>query len=252
MLVAGLLLGVVSFAAMTPLVANLLSRGLEHAARAPPGCEESQPAVALVLGGGFDGWPRHAGDFSALNLASRQRVERAVDWWRERPGRRLVLLGGAGHPRVPPVSGLMAAYAESLGVPAASITVEPRSEDTWGNAREAAALSPALPRRVVLVTSPMHMRRAQVAFDRHGFETCSRYAGHGRLPSRLPWALLPRTSALARTEVALHEAVGLAYYLLHARAIAGGTGPGSHEDLAAPIADDPGPVARAHAARNPE
>lgn len=213
MLAAGLLLGTVSFAAMTPLVANLLSRGLEHAARAPPGCEESQPAVALVLGGGFDGWPRHAGDFSALNLASRQRVERAVDWWRERPGRRLVLLGGSRHPRVPPVSGLMAAYAETLGVPAGSIAVELRSEDTWGNAREAAALSPPLPRRVVLVTSPMHMRRAQLAFSRHGFVVCPRNAGDRRLPSRLPWALVPRTSALARTEVALHEGVGLAYYL---------------------------------------
>jgi uncharacterized SAM-binding protein YcdF (DUF218 family) len=212
MLAAGILLAAVSFASMTPLAANLLWRGLEHAASMPPGCEGEVPAVALVPGGGFDGWPRHARDFSVLNLASRQRVERAVDWWRERPGRRLVLLGGSPHPAAPPVSGLMAAYAETLGVPAASITVEPRSVDTWGNAREAAAMSPPLPGRVVLVTSPVHVPRAQLALARHGFEACPREAGVRRLPSRLPWALVPRTSALARTEVALHEGVGLAYY----------------------------------------
>lgn len=214
LLAMGLLLAAVSYAATTPLVANLLWRGLEQAVRMPSGCEGAGPAVALVPGGGFDGWPRHARDFSALNLASRQRVERAVDWWRERPGRRLVLLGGALHPLAPPVSALMVAYAETLGVPAASITVEPRSADTWGNAREAAALSPPLPRRVVLVTSPVHMPRAQLAFARHGFDVCPRSAGRRRLPSRLPWALVPRTSALARTEMALHEAVGLAYYRL--------------------------------------
>ena len=100
-----------------------------------------------------------------------------------------------------------------LGVPAGSIAVETRSGDTWGNAREAAAMSPPLPRRVVLVTSPVHMRRAQLALERNGFEACPRNAGDRHLPSRLPWALVPRTSALARTEAALHEAVGLAYYL---------------------------------------
>jgi len=217
LLVAGLLLAAVSYAAMTPVVANLLWRGLERAVRIPPGCDGAGPAVALVPGGGFDGWPRHAGDYPALNLASRQRVERAVDWWRERPGRRLVMLGGAVHPAVPPVSRLMAAYAEALGVPASRVSAETRSVDTWGNAHESAAISPPLPRRVVLVTSPMHMPRAQLAFARHGFDTCPRAARERRLPSRLPWALVPRASALARTESVLHERAGLLYYAYRAR-----------------------------------
>ena len=70
----------------------------------------------------------------------------------------------------------------------------------------------ALKRRVVLVTSLIHMPRAQEAFASAGFEVCPLGTDVRRLPSRLPWALVPRTSALANTEVALHEWVGLAYY----------------------------------------
>jgi hypothetical protein len=40
-------------------------------------------------------------DYTALNLASRRRLDRAVDWWGEGEGRLLVLQGGTGNPRWP-------------------------------------------------------------------------------------------------------------------------------------------------------
>jgi uncharacterized SAM-binding protein YcdF (DUF218 family) len=219
-------LAAVAVACMTPLGANALARPLE--ARSMPAsraCLDAPPSHAVVLGGGVDGRPRNRADFSALNLASRRRVERAVAWWREGDGRMLVLVGGPPHQGVAALAELMAAYAQVLGVPPAALRVETDSDDTWGNARHAAALWPRLPRRVVLVTSWIHMPRARGAFVSAGFDVCPLGSDFRRLPSRLPWALVPRSSALANTEIALHEWVGLAYYRWRARRVAGAAAP---------------------------
>ena len=64
----------------------------------------------------------------------------------------------------------------------------------------------------MLVTSFIHVPRAQRAFASAGFEVCPLGTDARRLPSRLPWALVPRTSALVNADVALHEWLGLAYY----------------------------------------
>lgn len=209
-LVASVALAAVALAAMTPLAANLLGNPLQRTLAEPIACRDAPPAIAVVLGGGSDGRPRSDTDFAVLNLASRRRMDRAVAWWRAREGRQLVLVGG-GRGGVA-VAELMAAYARMQGVPAAALRVEAQSDDTWSNARHAARMSPPLPARIVLVTSLIHMPRARAAFAGAGFEVCPLGTDARRLPSRLPWALVPRTSALANTELALHEWVGLAYY----------------------------------------
>ncbi|UHQ21811.1 YdcF family protein [Lysobacter sp. 5GHs7-4] len=210
-LIASATLAVVALASMTPLVANLLGKPLQAPVAAPLACRTAPPSIAVVLGGGSDGRPRGPADFSVLNLASRRRMDRAVAWWREREGRLLVLEGGEPRGGIG-VAELMAAYAQTQGIPAAALRVDSRSDDTWDNARHAAGLSPPLPGRIVLVTSLIHMPRARAAFAGAGFEVCPLATDARSLPSRLPWALVPRTSALANTELALHEWVGIAYY----------------------------------------
>lgn len=211
-LAASLALAALALAAMTPLGANALLKPLERPFAASDGCSGQSPSVAIVLGGGIDGRPRSDADFSVLNLASRRRMDRAVAWWREGENRVLVVQGGSPYPGAPSLAQLMAAYAGAMGVPASAMRLETRSIDTWDNATSAAALVPRLPRRVVLVTSLVHMRRARDAFAGNGFEVCALPADARRLPSRIPWALVPRTSGLANAEVALHEWAGLAYY----------------------------------------
>jgi uncharacterized SAM-binding protein YcdF (DUF218 family) len=215
-LAAGIPLALVALAAMTPFGANMLLGPLERPRPMPAACSGSTP-VAVVLGGGLDGWPRHEADFRALNLSSRRRMDRAVAWWRDGRGRTLVLQGGAVHPRAVPIARLMAGYAQSQGVPMSAIRIEAESGDTLENARHAARLSPPLPERLVLVTSLAHMPRARAAFVDAGFQVCPEGTDSRRLPSRLPWALFPRTSALASAELAIHEWVGLAYYRLRPR-----------------------------------
>ena len=215
--VAGGLIALAMLAAMTPFGANLLLVPLERPRPVPASCEASPPVVAIVPGGGVEGWPRSALDYSALNLASRRRVERAVDWYRAGAGRSLVLQGGSSWSRGVPVAALMATYAQALGVPASALRVETGSGDTRGNARHATEISPALPRRIVLVTSWVHLPRAVRAYEQAGFDICPLGTDSRRLPSRLPWALTPRTRALANAEIALHEWIGLAWYRLGSR-----------------------------------
>lgn len=211
------LLAAVALGAMTPLGANALARSLERPFLVADGCADNAPALAVVLGGGVDGRPRDNNDFSVLNLASRRRVDRAVAWWRERNDRVLLMQGGAPYHGLPALAELMAAYAQRQGVPLAALRLETRSTDTWSNALSAAELSPSIPRRVVLVTSLVHMRRAQQAYVHNGFQVCPLGTDVRRLPSRIPWALVPRTSALTNAEVALHEWSGLIYYRWHRR-----------------------------------
>lgn len=216
-LVACALASMASVAAMTPIIANLLAAPLERPAPLPEWCRSAPPSTVLVLAGGTSGQARDSADYRVLNLASRRRMDQAVGWWREQDGRTLVLVGGAGDDGMRSLAELMAAYAQALGVPVRALRLEADSDDTWENARHSTRLVPSLPKRIVLVTSAMHMPRARFAFAEAGFQVCPLHADVRRLPSRIPWALVPRTVGLVRTEAALHEWVGLAYYRLRAR-----------------------------------
>lgn len=205
-------LAVVALAGMTPLVANWLVEDLERPAVGTARCSSTPPAIVVVLSGGVEGLPRGPADFGAMDLASRRRVERGVQYWREHGGDRIILTGGAT--RAPPVThaDLMGEYAQRLGLPERVLILERRSGNTQESARNVAALMPRLPRRIALVTSAMHMPRARIAFDAAGFEVCPQPTDFRAIPVAPPFYLRPVSSALVKTESALHELVGIAYY----------------------------------------
>jgi uncharacterized SAM-binding protein YcdF (DUF218 family) len=212
--VAGLVLAALSLVAMTPWVANRLVGGLEREASHAV-CPEL-PDTLVVLAGGVDLRVRDDEDFGALNGASRRRMDAAISAWRAAPHTRLVLSGGASARHAPALATLMSAYARWAGVPSAAITLEARSRDTWQSARAVAAQLPP-GTRIGLVTSASHWPRARRAFEQVGLPACAVLADVRRLPVGLPWALIPRLSALEKTEDALHEWVGLAWYRWRAR-----------------------------------
>ena len=204
----------VSIMAMTPWMANLMVRSLEDQVKPSPACRAQPPAVAVVLAGGVDRKAHEVENYSVLTLASRRRAEAAARWWREVPERQIVLSGGSGWSGSPPEAQLMAAYLRALGVPGHAMRLETRSRTTWENARQLAALRPALPREVVLVTSALHMPRADFSLQQAGFSPCplstdERYAAYQHAGF-----LVPDSGGLVKTEAALHEWVGmLAYHL---------------------------------------
>jgi uncharacterized SAM-binding protein YcdF (DUF218 family) len=96
----------------------------------------------------------------------------------------------------------MRALAERLGVPAANITVEDRSSRTLENAREVARILRARgASSVLLVTSPLHMRRAKLCFEKQGVEVSC--------------APVPDIAEALLVKELVYEYVGLAYYRTH-------------------------------------
>jgi uncharacterized SAM-binding protein YcdF (DUF218 family) len=85
----------------------------------------------------------------------------------------LIILTGA-NPRDPaiPEAEVMARVAADLGVPPDSLVIERQGERTWTQGQAVARIAQERGlRTVLLVTSPVHMYRAQRVFHRAGLET---------------------------------------------------------------------------------
>lgn len=205
-----------AFAASTPLLANLLVRKLEHAVVEVPQCASAPPDTVVVLAGGVDRPPRDGTDFAVMNQASKRRMERGVQYWRESKARRMVIAGGSLERSRFANADLMVEYALWLGVPAEALQTERHSANTHQNARNLAQLEPPIPRRISLVTSAVHMPRAQIEFRAAGFEICPLSTDRRAVRARGIYALLPRVSAQMKTQAALHETAGIAHHYVRA------------------------------------
>ncbi len=115
----------------------------------------------------------------------------------------MVVLTGTGQEFVDSMTDLLV----QLGVPRDRIVQETRATDTKENARYSALLLAARhPRRVVLVTSALHMRRAVRHFRQAGIDVVVAPVDHQGGPS---WKILPSSKALSRTRSVLHEIIGM-------------------------------------------
>jgi uncharacterized SAM-binding protein YcdF (DUF218 family) len=155
----------------------------------------SRPVIVALCGGcRFNG---------QLNEASCARVEHGVHLFQQGLAPRLILSGGRWAAHRPSCAPRMKALALSLGMPPEQILVEDRSTSTAENAREVTRLLRADgTSAILLVTSPLHMRRAKLCFERQGVEV-----------SCAPTPRMGHEALLAK-EV-LHEYLGLAYYRAH-------------------------------------
>ena len=218
--VTGVVVEVLLVAMMTPLGANVLVRAVESRLPASKTCTAPEPTTIVVLGAGFDHSPAGPDDYGALRDSALQRLFTGVALWRRIPGARIVVAGGGS--RSEPDAVPLANLAARMGVPAADIRIEDRSRTTWENARNVAALTPPVPKRIWLVTSTMHMPRALAAFRAWGFEPCAWPSGVWR--ERFHWTPLnfvPQGTAVRTAAIALHELAGSAEYAIlewrHAR-----------------------------------
>lgn len=198
----------------TPLGANALVRIQEGRAPGAAACAGTPPQAIVVLSGGLVARPRGERDYAALGLASIQRLIGAVGLQRSLGAVRLAVIGTSDRGFADSV--ILANLARDLGVDASTLQVEAASLNTWQNAQASARLAPALPRRIWLVTSSLHMVRALVAFRAAGFDACA-YPVQSRYhaPDN-PGYLLPTGSATMKAEDALHELVGEVAYRLRA------------------------------------
>jgi uncharacterized SAM-binding protein YcdF (DUF218 family) len=191
-------------------VASEALRGRIEAAAGPRALEEVAPAeVAVVLGGGVSGPRAPLRLYPDLGAAA-DRVWYAAQLYKTGKVRRVVLSGGVVETGDGSEADAMRRFLRDLGVPAQAIVLEPESVNTRTNAsftRE--LLAGEGQRRIVLVTSALHMPRARRMFERAGFEVLAAPTDFEVID--MPFTLLrllPNAEALAGSARALKELAG--------------------------------------------
>lgn len=145
---------------------------------------------------------------TALNIGETVRLHRLLG------GRPVIASGGIppGGSNKRPEAELMRDYLVRMGIPAGDIRLDSASRNTTEQATNIAAMvGPKA--RVLLVTVPVHMRRAEALFRTRGVDVIP--AVSGSLPvESTDWAssVLPNRFALRASEKAAYEVLGLAYY----------------------------------------
>lgn len=188
--------------AIFPPFPELVVSSLRVEGEPTPGCAD---AIVVLGGDGMRG--------ELPGPVSMERAVRGITLHRQGVAPLLLFTGG-GPQKDEEARALgrgMARLAQSLGVPSEAILVEDRSLDT----RENATLSQPLlesrgVRRIVLVSSPTHLRRSAMVFRALGYEVipvASRPAPSG-------WGLAPSFERAAELQSAAREWIGIAWYRL--------------------------------------
>ena len=195
----------------TALVADFLMGTLERDFR-PRAMSVLGTADAIVLLGGATRGDTHLSTFPDLN-AQADRLVYAAALYKAGKAPLVVLTGGA-QPGARPEAQLMKEILEVMGVPGRSMLLERNSRNTYDNALyTAVVLNNKNIKRILLVTSAFHMRRAVALFEKQGFDVVPAPTDYQRLvaPRVLPgW--LPSVDDLARTTIAIKEMVGFWVY----------------------------------------
>ncbi len=219
---AGLAMASVSFLFVwlfsTPWAARTLAMTLE--ARYPPIAVESSPEadLVLVLGGALA--PAQPPMHPQINLGSAaDRVWHAGALYREGKARWVLLSAGnqPGFEHVQSEAEAMREILLGMGVPDSAIRTETRSRTTRENAQYSKEIVRQLgARRILLVTSALHMPRALAVF-----RSAFRDEGVTLIPASTDaealggdwdplWRWLPQANSLAWSTRAIKEYLGLA------------------------------------------
>lgn len=191
----------------TPTFSLLLWHAL--ADRYPPRPVRDYPGAAAIIVVGGSLRPRRLEQWSATTDPARSDpLGLAVALYRA--GKAPVLVA-TGHYGMEPAARALV----RVGIPRSALRLEPASRTTRQDSLYSlAALQNPGATPILLVTTGSHMPRTVATFRRQGFRVT---AAPARPP---PWverdrpSLLPRRTALNRTEASLHEYIGLFYYRL--------------------------------------
>ena len=201
----------------TPFLADLLRSGLMDMDRYPPHHAEelSTGDAIIVLGGGVRPVSGTLVYPDLTNAADR--IWHAARLYHAGKAPLIIASGGNVWPRHQRQSeaDAMRLVLNAFGVPGDVIVTEGRSRNTRQNAAFTAKLAAERDvRRVLLVTSLLHMRRAEVAFRQVGIDVIPSAVDFFRPPFGAPWIfrILPNAHALSRNTTLIKEYLGRLIY----------------------------------------
>ena len=193
----------------TPLATYLLQNQMES--NYPPLSIEVVPsAQAIVVLGGAISSP--AAGFPYANLyAGADRVWHAARLYQAGKAPWVVLSGGVDLSLVQESEAkVMAGFIEDLGVPGSALILEEQSRTTSQNASMSAELLKDLNiHHILLVTSALHMERAQRLFEKQGLQVEAIATDHEATVKPVgALAYLPDAEALSNSARAMKELAG--------------------------------------------
>ncbi len=196
----------------TPVVSNALRVALEAPYPATPVADVPPAQAIVVLGGGISP-PGQGQPMPNLEKAA-DRIWHAARLYRAGKAPVLVLSGGTGAmAEATSEAEAMKQLLMEWQLPQGALLLEEHSRNTEENASMTQALlQPLGIRRVLLVTSALHMARAQAHFEAAGLEVIPAPTDHeGQITAHWPWWMrwLPSTDALDGSARGLKEWVGL-------------------------------------------
>ena len=197
-----------------PVCADWALGHLEGIARRQAGrCGAPPPgSLFIVLAGGVQDSGASAGSVISLSSASLRRTLAAERIARGVAGSSLLFSGGHGWPRTE--AELMRELALRLGFPSARIETDSTSRTTYESARNLARrFVGAAHAPLYLVTSADHMPRAYMAFRLSGLKVCALPVDFEAARSAPLQAWVPSQQGFDIMSRALHEYIGIPYYL---------------------------------------
>ncbi len=191
-------------------VADALLKPLE--AHSKPFTDEQVKADAIVVLGGGVGDFSWAGMPAEPSRAALARLVKGIILYRtlRLP---MALVGGNGDPsrEVTPDADAMARIAFKAGVPEKDLIIENRSRNTLEGARALGGLVKG--RRIILVTSAYHMRRASRMFTKQGFKVVPAPADYISEQKNISlYSLIPSAGSLYGSTSACSEYLSLFWY----------------------------------------
>jgi uncharacterized SAM-binding protein YcdF (DUF218 family) len=202
------------YIASTPLAAFGLIRSAEALAGTIPTLPApAPPAAIVVLSGDF----RHSDVAGGKDMVGPITLERLADAAREqrRSGLPILVSGGRVADSDAPLADMMAEALET-DFRLSARWREDRSTTTYENALYSAEIlrRAGIPAALV-VTNRWHMARALWSFHAVGYPVVAAPTATGRRLRLSPGSFLPQTPALLDSYYALHELIGLAWYVCH-------------------------------------
>ena len=196
-------------------VSNMLLRPLEDAyPPLPELIDNDWPQAIVVLGGGtIQRSPEAEAGYDTLSSDAMKRAVYAFTL-RDKFSVPIVFSGGKvfEHEQEPEAYTAGALY-KSLGLPLEHFISEDKSRNTWENASQTAKLGI---NKAILVTSAYHMKRSVYCYENNGIYVVPAPTDYkiqrGRKYVFLDF--LPSMGALQDTYYALHEYIGLLYYII--------------------------------------
>jgi len=200
------------------LSSTYVSSGLEQtiAVASAPDSVSNTPTRVIVLAGGSS----MARDRRVyLSQPTIERVVRGAEVFQKSQAQSIVMTGRSLSPDRAAEVVAMKELAVRLGVPAEKIALEPQAVNTFEHPSRVVAEGLASPsERVIIVTEPMHLRRAMTEFHRlFPFAEAAATRPAGRVGARDPISWIPQADALDKSTKVIREWIGMAWYAIEHR-----------------------------------